>query len=356
MNVKTLHISLLLVLFFTVSRAQVGIGTITPDNSAMLDISSTEKGILIPRMTALERLTISNPIADGLMVYQTDDVKGFYFYDATASSWERVLKQTIDAVPIGAIFTFPMATAPTGYLVCDGSAVSRTTYADLFAVLGTAYGNGDGSTTFNLPDYRGQFLRGYDDGAGNDPDAAARQDRGDGTVGDYVGTIQDGEMANHLHQIDPPNSTSSSAGDHSHSTYSDFGTTSLNGDHSHSTNSISTNTSTAGNHRHLIRGEREQIAQYAFGDNDFILDDYGTSGPDFFYTPYAGNHNHQVNIPSLSTNTRGNHTHSVNIPSLNTNSTGYHYHAMDIPQFNSSTTGSTENRPKNITVLYCIKH
>lgn len=52
------------------------------------------------------------------------------------------------------------ATAPTGYLLCDGSAVSRTTYADLFAVLSTTYGVGDGSTTFNVPDARGVFVRG----------------------------------------------------------------------------------------------------------------------------------------------------------------------------------------------------
>ena len=54
--------------------------------------------------------------------------------------------------PIGAIVPYGGDTAPTGYLLCDGSAVSRTTYADLFAVIGTKYGSGDGSTTFNLPD------------------------------------------------------------------------------------------------------------------------------------------------------------------------------------------------------------
>ena len=49
----------------------------------------------------------------------------------------------------------------SGYLICNGAAVSRTTYADLFSVLGTTYGSGDGSTTFNLPDFRGDFIRGY---------------------------------------------------------------------------------------------------------------------------------------------------------------------------------------------------
>ena len=57
---------------------------------------------------------------------------------------------------------------PTGYLECDGSAVSRTTYAALFAVIGSLYGTGDGSSTFNLPDLRGEFIRGYDNGRGID--------------------------------------------------------------------------------------------------------------------------------------------------------------------------------------------
>lgn len=54
--------------------------------------------------------------------------------------------------PLGAIVPYGGDTAPTGYLLCDGSAVSRTTYSDLYAVIGTKYGEGDGSTTFNLPD------------------------------------------------------------------------------------------------------------------------------------------------------------------------------------------------------------
>ena len=70
--------------------------------------------------------------------------------------------------PSGMVITFAGNTAPTGYLACDGSAVSRTTYSDLFAVCGTIYGVGDGSTTFNLPDLRGEFVRGWDDGRGVD--------------------------------------------------------------------------------------------------------------------------------------------------------------------------------------------
>lgn len=57
------------------------------------------------------------------------------------------------AVPIGGVILFSTATAPDGYLKCDGTAVSRTTYSSLFALIGTTYGSGDGSTTFNLPNW-----------------------------------------------------------------------------------------------------------------------------------------------------------------------------------------------------------
>jgi microcystin-dependent protein len=72
----------------------------------------------------------------------------------------RVVSGLLEAwryAPCGAAALWFTATPPTGWLICDGSAVSRTTYADLFAVLGTAYGVGDGTTTFNLPDLRGRF-------------------------------------------------------------------------------------------------------------------------------------------------------------------------------------------------------
>lgn len=103
------------------------------------------------------------------------------------------------ASPAGMVMAYAGATAPSGWLVCDGTAVSRTTYASLFAVISTIYGSGDGSTTFNLPDYRGEFLRGVDDGATNDPDASSRTDRGDGTTGDVVGTKQADEFKSHTH-------------------------------------------------------------------------------------------------------------------------------------------------------------
>lgn len=66
--------------------------------------------------------------------------------------------------PTAAVTAFAGATAPTGWLLCNGSAVSRTTYAALFEVIGTTYGAGNGSTTFNLPDLRGRVPVGRDSG------------------------------------------------------------------------------------------------------------------------------------------------------------------------------------------------
>lgn len=80
--------------------------------------------------------------------------------DTTAASTAFVR----DIMPAGVIVPFAGTTVPAGYLLCDGSAVSRTTYADLFAAIGTTYGPGDGNTTFNLPNFDG-YLPTYDSSA-----------------------------------------------------------------------------------------------------------------------------------------------------------------------------------------------
>ncbi len=103
------------------------------------------------------------------------------------------------AGPPGSIVMWPAEAVPDGYLECNGNTVSRTFYADLFAVIGVMYGSGDGSTTFNLPDLRGYFVRGWNHGAGNDPDAGSRTNRGDSAAGDHVGTKQDDKYRSHNH-------------------------------------------------------------------------------------------------------------------------------------------------------------
>jgi microcystin-dependent protein len=89
---------------------------------------------------------------------------------------------TPDSVPTGCVFCRAAASVPAGYLECNGAAVSRSTYSALFAVIGTTYGSGNGSSTFNLPDLRGEFVRGFDNGRGvdsgrsiNNPQGSANQ-------------------------------------------------------------------------------------------------------------------------------------------------------------------------------------
>lgn len=87
----------------------------------------------------------------------------------------------------GVIFPFAGSSAPGGFLMCDGSAVSRTTYAALFAAIGTTFGTGDGSTTFNIPDMRGRIPAGKDNMGGS---AANRlTSGGSGITGTTLGAV-----------------------------------------------------------------------------------------------------------------------------------------------------------------------
>jgi len=88
----------------------------------------------------------------------------------------------------GYVLAFATSAVPAGFLECNGAALSRTVYASLFAILGTTYGVGDGSTTFNIPDLRGEFIRGFDNGRGVD-------------AGRVVGSNQAEDIAPHVHNI-----------------------------------------------------------------------------------------------------------------------------------------------------------
>ncbi len=91
-----------------------------------------------------------------------------------------------NGIPAGTIVYFAATMPPAGYLKADGSAVGRETYPELFAAIGTTFGSGDGKTTFNLPDLRGEFVRGFDDGRGVD-------------TGHAFGHNQNDSVENHQH-------------------------------------------------------------------------------------------------------------------------------------------------------------
>tara|TARA_R110002020_G_scaffold28797_4_gene91394 strand:- start:708 stop:1676 length:969 start_codon:yes stop_codon:yes gene_type:complete len=100
--------------------------------------------------------------------------------------------------PSGTVIPFSLATAPAGYILCNGSNISRTTHARLFGVIGTTYGVGDGATTFGLPDLRAEFIRGLDLSRGVDTGRAIGTSQADATavnglavtgVGDHQHTL-----------------------------------------------------------------------------------------------------------------------------------------------------------------------
>jgi len=240
----------------------------------------------------------------------------------SVDTWGAKLNLNFDAIdtllrqvcPPGTVLPFAGANAPAGFLLCDGSAVSRTEYAELFAVIGTTWGAGNGSTTFNLPDLRGVFLRGVDGGRGFDP-------------GRVLGSLQQDDLKSHTHT-----GTTAQAGSHTHSA-----STGSAGAHTHS---FSGTTSSAGAHTHGIPG------QILYGNGSGVPGPDGVSGNWFKQnstTSSAGAHTHSF---SGTTSSAGAHTHSVTVGSA-----GNHTHT-----FTTDATGGSETRPKNAAVNFIIRY
>lgn len=109
---------------------------------------------------------------------------------------------------VGEVKAMATATCPAGTLSTNGAAVSRSAYSRLFSEIGTTHGQGDGSTTFNVPNYRGRFLRGVAGGQTIDPDRASRTAMATGgNTGDNVGSVQSDQYRSHNHNIRRYNST-----------------------------------------------------------------------------------------------------------------------------------------------------
>tara|TARA_Y100001951_G_C11284109_1_gene267461 strand:- start:820 stop:1974 length:1155 start_codon:yes stop_codon:yes gene_type:complete len=124
---------------------------------------------------------------------------------AVVSDGDGSFSYESNIVPSGALMPYAGTSAPTGFLLCDGSAVSRTTYATLFSAISTTYGSGDGSSTFNLPDLRGRVVAGQDDMGGASANRLTDQTGGlnGDTLGDTGGsethTLTTAQLASHTH-------------------------------------------------------------------------------------------------------------------------------------------------------------
>ncbi|MCF3475947.1 hypothetical protein GUK69_08125 [Stenotrophomonas maltophilia] len=228
----------------------------------------------------------------------------------------------------GQVIMFAGKAAPAGTLLCNGAAVSRTTYAELFAAIGTLYGAGDGKTTFNLP----AMLEGTVVTHTQKPE--------------NVGTSTAGEVLRHAHTA-----SSAAAGSHSHGA-----STGAAGDHAHAAwtdqqghHAHTGSTNPAGEHQHggvvpsspALNG----YGVYRERDNDALPGDGATAAAGnhahSFTTDGAGGHSHAVGM-----NGSGNHTHSVSVAQG-----GEHSHSVSI-----GNSGGDRNLPAGLRMIYCIVH
>lgn len=201
--------------------------------------------------------------------------------------------QTNGSAPTGSIIALAHTTVPASYLECAGAVVSRTTYVTLFNLVGTTYGAGNGTTTFNLPDLRGEFLRGWDHGRGID---SARG----------IGSAQVSQMGSHTHTV-----TVDASGAHTHAA-----SASTDGVHNHSN----------GVYQNLLKYDGNgTVQQYDSSVNEPNTQTFGTM-------LNAGAHTHAITVASV-----GTHTHTGTATST------------------GGTTNSSETRPRNVAVMYAIK-
>lgn len=197
----------------TPANFDIGSVTIRP-NTAM----TTNGVVLSPPAAIASQYTLALPPLPSSQKIMTLDDSGNITAPYVVDNSTIVISSNIIQVPDGGITLAKLAiaiqqaltqsgviqayggtSAPSGYLICDGSSHLRATYPALFTAIGTAYGTADG-THFNVPDFRGIFPRGTDNGAGNDPDASARTAANTGgNTGDNVGSTQDFATQNHQH-------------------------------------------------------------------------------------------------------------------------------------------------------------
>ncbi len=313
----------------------VGIGNFSATTpSVALDVRTTD-AVKLPNGTTAQRP--ASPLAGATRF--NSDIKALEYYDGT--QW---VSSNMEQTPVGTIVPYGGSTIPSGWLVCDGSAVSRTTYSALFAAIGISWGYGDNSTTFNLPDLRGRFLRGVDGGANVDPDKASRTaSNAGGNTGNNVGSLQGDAMGAHTHSV---SGTTAGAGTL---------TTSGESGHTHSIDPPNTTTTTNGDHTHWVSGgPRDDGNGSGSGSNGQMYGlwadagSYSASDPNYSYgrnTLNSGSHTHTMDIAAFTSGASSGHTHTI----------ADHSHTISLTSGAASSTTASENRPKNAGVTYIIK-
>lgn len=227
---------------------------------------------------------------------------------ATTAALNKLQQQVSDSM-VGMVASFAMDSAPNGWLSCNGAEVSRSSFAKLFARIGTTFGAGSKASTFQLPDMRGLFPRGWDEGSGDDPDRE-------------FGSYQHMLTQSHTHTA-----SAAAVGDHTHGAWTD-----AQGEHAHSAW-----TDAQGNHHHSIPRAANSDVGNGGPHHTTANGHQGTASP----TDWAGQHSHNVGIGAA-----GNHGHNVSIGGA-----GNHTHAITV-----AAVGGAETRPVNIALLFCIKY
>lgn len=225
-------------------------------------------------------------------------------------------------VPVGSVFSYAGSSAPSQYLLCDGSEVSETTYAALFAALGTQFNNGsETSGYFRIPDLRGRVVAGIDNMGGS---AASRlTSGGSGVTGTTRGAVGGAETHTlNSSQSGMPGHTVNADGGHTHAV-------STNGNHSHGGG-----TTGAGGHDHQFASVAAGVAA---GTNVLVASFNGVGGPVNYRTSGIGDHAHGIYAD-------GNHIHTVN--------GGSHIHGVNAANASSA----HQNTQPTMVLNYIIRY
>ena len=153
------------------NNAWISLGSINTTNLGLAGLASpTFTGtVTAPELDLTGNTSLKLPV--GTTAQRPTGATGDIRFNSTLSKVETYtgsVWESVGGVPAGSVTCFAHSSVPSGWLECNGANVSRSTYATLFAAIGTTWGTGDGSSTFGLPDCRGEWLRGWDNSRGVD--------------------------------------------------------------------------------------------------------------------------------------------------------------------------------------------